>query len=144
MNQIIERFKAQIDKEITQSQSPVGMWLGGVLREIEEGKVTIDLVVKSEMTNPAGMLHGGASALIADEMIGITVATLNLPMFFVSVNLSTEFLYGAKKGDTVRAKAEIIRKGKTIINAECKIYNLEGKLLAKASSNLVASGIEKK
>lgn len=143
MNQILEQFKSNIDKEIVKSPSPVGTWLGGVLRNIEEGKCTVDITVKPEMTNPMGMIHGGSIALICDEMIGIVVASLNMPYFFVSINLHTEFLYGAKKGETIRATAEIIRKGKNVINAESKIYNLDGKLLAKASSSLVSSNIQK-
>jgi uncharacterized protein (TIGR00369 family) len=143
MNQIIERFKSQVGKEITESPSPVGRWLGGILREIEEGKVVADITIRPEMTNPIGMVHGGTLALISDEMIGVAVASLNLQTFFVSINLNTEFLFGAKNGETIRAVSEIIRKGKTVINAECKIYNLSGKLLSKSTSNLVATSIEK-
>lgn len=144
MNQVLESLKKSIGREITESPSPVGKWLGGVLIDIEEGRATVDFTVRPEMTNPMGMVHGGTLALIADEMIGIAVATLNNSNYFVSINLSNEFLYGAKKGETIRASSEIIRNGKNVINAECKIYNLSGKLLSKSSSNLVVTNIEKK
>lgn len=138
MNKTIEHFKQQIGQTITQTPSPVGLWLKGKLVDIELGSLTADIVIREEMTNPAGMMHGGAAALICDEMIGAAVASLEKTVPFVSVNLNTEFLRPVRKGDTVRAKSEIVRNGKTVINAECKIYNQQAKLVAKAQSNLVA------
>lgn len=135
MNKIVEFFKAQVGKEISESPSPVGRWLKGTLIEVEEGKLTADITVREEMTNPIGTLHGGMIAAIADEMIGATIATLDLPNVYVSVNLNTDFLHPAKLGEVVRAKAEVVRKGKNIIHTECTIFNSKNKLVAKSSSN---------
>lgn len=139
MNKTVEYFKSQIGRVIEHSPSAVGVWLKPILKEVYEGGLTADFTVRKEMTNPANMLHGGIIALICDEMIGASIATLEMPEFFPSVNLHTDFLYGAKLGETITAKAEIIRKGKNIINTECKIYNSENKLIAKATSNSVRS-----
>ena len=140
MNKTVEFFKSQIGKVIEHSPSAVGMWLKPVLKEVNEGKLTAEFIVRKEMTNPANMLHGGIIALISDEMIGASIATLEMPDFFPSVNLHTDFLYGAKLGETITAKAEIIRKGKNIINTECKIYNSNNKIIAKSTSNSIKSG----
>ena len=138
MNKTIEHFRKQLGKIVTETPSPVGIWLKGKLIDIELGSLTADIEIRPEMTNPAGMLHGGSAALICDELIGAAVASLEKPVPFVSANLHTEFLRPAKKGDIIRAKSEIIRNGRNMINAECKIYNQKGKLLVKAQSNLVA------
>ncbi len=139
MNQTVEFFKAQIGKVIEQTPSAVGMWLKPVLREVKEGSLTADIVVREEMTNPMKMLHGGIIALISDEVIGASIATLELPDFFPSVNLHTDFLYGAKLGETITAKSEIIKQGKNIINAECRIYNSDKRLIAKSTANNIKS-----
>lgn len=139
MNQTVEFFRSQIGKVIEHTPSAVGMWLKPVLRDVSEGGLTAEIVVREEMTNPMKMLHGGMIALISDETIGAAIATLELPDFFPSVNLHTDFLYGAKLGETITAKAEIIRKGKTIINTECRIYNSDNKLIAKSTSNSIKS-----
>lgn len=139
MNQTVEFFRSQIGKVIEHTPSAVGMWLKPVLREVSEGSLTADVIVREEMTNPMKMLHGGIIALISDETIGAAIATLELTEFFPSVNLHTDFLYGAKLGETITAKAEIIRKGKNIINTECRIYNADNKLIAKSSSNSIKS-----
>ena len=139
MNQTVEYFKAQIGKVIEYTPSAVGMWLKPVLKEVNEGSITAEVVVREEMTNPMKMLHGGIIALISDEIIGAAIATLELSEFFPSVNLHTDFLYGAKLGETITARAEIIRKGKNIINTECRIYNSENKLIAKSTANSIKS-----
>ena len=135
MNKTVEFFKSQINKEISKSPSPVGLWLKLILLKVEEGSLKAEFTVRPEMTNPAGMLHGGMITLIADEMIGASIATLELPDFYPSVNLYTDFLSGAKRGEKITAETQIIRKGKNMINTECRIYNSENKLIAKSQSN---------
>lgn len=135
MNKTLAFFKEQIGKELIHSPSPVGIWLKPVLKDIEEGTLKAEFIVRKEMTNPAGTLHGGIITLIADEMIGATIATLELPTLYVSVNLYTDFLNIAKLGETVTAETKIIRKGKNIINTECMLYNSKGILIAKSYSN---------
>jgi len=135
MNKVVEFFKSQTGRELKDSPSPVGLWLKPILLHVEEGCLKAEFTVRPEMTNPAGMLHGGMIALIADEMTGATIATLDLSNFYPSVNLYTDFLSGVKKGEKIIAETQIIRKGKNIINTECKIYNSENKLIAKSQSN---------
>jgi len=139
MNKTIEYFKTQIGKIVEHTPSAVGMWLKPMLLEVKEGEISAEFIIRKEMTNPMKMLHGGIIALISDEMIGACIATLELPDFFPSVNLHTDFLYGAKLGEKITAKAIIIRKGKNIINTECEIYNASNKLIAKSSSNSIRS-----
>ena len=143
MNKTVEFFKAQIGKEITQSPSPVGMWLQPVLLNVEEGSIKTEITIRPEMTNPAGILHGGMIALISDEIIGATIATLEMSDFYPSVNLYTDFLNGAKRGEKITAETQIIRKGKNIINTECRIYNSENKLIAKSQSNNIKANSKK-
>jgi len=142
VNKTVEFFKSQIGKIIEKSPSPAGNWLQTVLVEVNEGSLKAEFLVRKEMTNPLGTLHGGMITLIADEMIGATIATLELPNIFVSVNMNTDFLYPVKVGETVRAETEIIRKGKNIIHTECRLYNFQNKLVAKSSANNIKTNAE--
>jgi len=142
VNKTLEFFRTQIGKVIDQSPSPAGNWLQAILVEVNEGSIVADFKVRKEMTNPVGTLHGGMIALIADEMIGATIAGLELQKIYVSVSLNTDFLYPVNEGETVRAKTEIIRKGKNIIHTECKLYNSKNKLVAKSSSNNIKTNAE--
>ncbi|MBN1252840.1 MAG: PaaI family thioesterase [Bacteroidales bacterium] len=136
-NKALNFFKNNINKQITNSLSPVGNWLKGVLKNAEEGELTIEFKIRPEMANPMGYVHGGIYSLIIDEIIGATVFTLNLDNHFVTVNLSVDYFANVKIGDTIKAVSKIVKQGKKIINVECQIYNLDNKLLAKGSSNLI-------
>lgn len=141
-NEALQFLRANIGQEMTKSPSPVSKWLRGILREAEEGSVTIDFTVREEMTNPMGIMHGGIIATIIDDVLGISVFTLGREHFYTSVNLVIDFLESGKKGETITAKSTIIRAGKTIINAECHVYNQQGKLMAKGTSNLLTTQIK--
>jgi acyl-coenzyme A thioesterase 13 len=130
-------FKDLIGKEAKDvSPSPFGRWLNGKLLASEVGKMEVELEVREEFTNPAGIMHGGAIAGLIDEVIGMTTFTLGKPGFYVAINLNIDFLRPGKLGERIRVFTEIIRDGRTMAHAECKVLNEEGKLMAKASSNL--------
>lgn len=144
MNPIVEKMYTQIGQDMRHSPSAVGRWLNGTILSVDEGKLRVEFVVRPEMTNPMHILHGGATAMMIDEIIGATVHTLNHEHFFTSVNLSIDFLAPAKEGERVVAVAEIIRQGKTIVNANCRILSESGKIIAIGTSNLVRTHLEKK
>jgi len=143
MNKIIEFFKANIGKNAADiSPSPLGRWLNGKLIAAEEGSVEVEFVVREEMTNPAKILHGGTIASMLDDVMGMTVFMLGRESFYTTVNLNVDYLLPAKVGDTILAKSKIIRAGKTVINIECAIYNIDKKIVAKCSSNMVVTGVK--
>jgi acyl-coenzyme A thioesterase 13 len=130
-------FKEFIGKEAKDvSPSPFGRWLNGKLIEAKEGSLTIEFEVREELTNPAGIMHGGAIAGLIDEVIGMTTFSLGKTGFYVAINLNIDFLRPGKLGEKLRVTSEVIRDGRTMAHAECKVYNEEGKLIAKAASNL--------
>ncbi len=130
-------FKELIGKEAKDvSPSPFGRWLNGKLIEANMGSLTIEFVVREELTNPAGIMHGGAIAGLIDEVIGMTTFSLGKTGFYVAVNLNIDYLRPGKLGEKLRVVSEVIRDGRTMAHAECKVYNEEGKLIAKAASNL--------
>ena len=129
-------------KLVTDSRSPAGNWLEFTLEKIEKGSATMSLEVRPEMTNPYGHIHGGMMALVMDEVIGWAVVSLDMNANYTSLNLNVDFLYAIKQGERLRASAEIIRAGKKIIHVECRIENMDGTLLGKASSNLIVTGMK--
>jgi acyl-coenzyme A thioesterase PaaI-like protein len=55
------------------------------------------------------------------------------------VNLSVDYLFSARLGETVRVKSKIVRMGKKIAHAEGEIRNQNDILIAKCTTNLVAT-----
>jgi uncharacterized protein (TIGR00369 family) len=141
MNQLLEVFRSHINKPMSDIAPPLTKWLDGTLLKAESGNFEMSFVVRTEMTNPAGMLHGGIHAAILDDIIGMTVAALGLPNLYVSINLNIDFLSPARTGERVIAKSFITRAGKTIVNATAEIYNEKEQLLSRATSNLANTGL---
>jgi acyl-coenzyme A thioesterase 13 len=129
-------------KLVTESRSPAGNWLQFTLDKIEKGSAIISLDVRPEMANPYGNIHGGMMALAIDEVIGWSVVSLDANANYTSLNLNVDFLYAIKQGERLKASAEVVRAGKKIIHVDCRVENMEGKLLAKASSNLIVTGMK--
>jgi acyl-coenzyme A thioesterase 13 len=130
-----------VGKLVTDSRSPAGNWMQFTLEAIEKGKATLSMDVRKEMTNPYGNIHGGMMSLVIDETIGWAVVSLDTDNYYTSLNLNVDFLYAIKEGDRLTSTSEVIRAGKKIIHVECKVYDMQERLLAKATSNLIVTGM---
>jgi acyl-coenzyme A thioesterase 13 len=131
-----------IGVNMTESISPVGRWLNGKLVDINEGSMQAEFVVRKDMTNPMGVLHGGIAATILDDVVGTMVYALGRDFAYTSVNLNCDFLHAAKLNDIITAYAKVIRAGKNIIHVEGTITNTGGKIIAKCTSNLIQTSLK--
>ena len=134
----LSELQSFVGKKVTDGRSPAGAWLGFTLQSVQQGLATATVLVRPEMTNPYGNIHGGMMSLIADEIIGWAVLSLEAGHYYTSINLSVDFLYAAPVNTTLTATATIMRHGKKIINVQVEIKNADGALVATAHSNLVA------
>jgi acyl-coenzyme A thioesterase 13 len=142
-NQVLDFFISNIGKHATEmSPSPLGRWLNGKLIAVEEGSLTVEFLVRDEMTNPGKILHGGTIASMMDDVMGMTVFSLGRESFYSTINLTIDYLLPAKIGDVIFVKSKVIRAGKTVINMDCEIRNIEHKIIAKCTSNLVVTSVK--
>jgi acyl-coenzyme A thioesterase 13 len=138
----LEYMQSFIGKSMQYSHSPVGRWLNGTLRDIQEGSMRVEFMVREDMSNPMGILHGGIASTILDEVVGTMAYALGREFAFVSVNLNCDFLNNAKVGEIIFADAKVVRAGKNIVHAEGVITNTSGIIIAKCTSNLLQSGFK--
>lgn len=117
-------------------------WLNGRIREASRGDVTIEHQVRPEMANPTGLLHGGMQAAMLDDAVGMMTATLGHKGFLISIDMAIDYLGKVKVGETVLARARVVREGKTIVNAMAELLDASGQLVASARSNLLVTGHE--
>jgi uncharacterized protein (TIGR00369 family) len=108
----------------------------------ERGEVEVEFIIQSKMTNPLGLLHGGMQCTLMDDIIGITVATLGLENFSISLNLQINYLGKAKVGDKIRVNAKVIREGRNVIHATAKISHMNGKIVSIGQSDLLMTQID--
>lgn len=134
---VLQMLQALIDQPVPPQAPPVLVWIDGRLKKVEEGAAEMHILVRKDMTNPLGLLHGGVQSMILDEVIGLTVAAMEKPYPSVSINLHVDFIGKAKEGDTIVARASAIRKGRQIIQMRGEIALLDGTLVATATSNML-------
>ncbi len=140
---VLEWIKETFEgKEVIGSRSPAGNWLGMTLERIDKGEAVLNIMVKHEMTNPYGNIHGGMMSLVIDEAIGWAVVSLDADQHYTSLTLNVDFLFAIKEGQRLRAESKVLRVGKKITNVECHVYDLDGRVLARGNSNLIATGME--
>ncbi|OFY62225.1 MAG: hypothetical protein A3H98_04455 [Bacteroidetes bacterium RIFCSPLOWO2_02_FULL_36_8] len=142
-NQRLKHLQSFIGKHFTGSPSPFARWLNGKVISVEEKSVEFQFLVRKDMTNPVGMLHGGVISGMIDDCVGVNFFILALEYFYPTVNLNVEFFSPASEGETVIVKTQVIKQGKTIINIKADVINENTKkLVAQATSNLVVSNIK--
>ncbi len=141
-NPRLDFFRSQIGRDMSGSISPFGRWLNGTIQAADAGRLVADFNIRADMTNPAGVLHGGAAAAILDDLIGAMVFTLGREYAYTSVNLTVDFLHAARLGEIVTATADVVRAGKNIIHAEGRIVAADGKIVAKATTNLIQTSVK--
>lgn len=134
-------LRSFIGKEITGSPSPYMNWLKPIVLIADHGTLKFSYVVRKEMTNPYGTLHGGVTAGIIDDLIGATVYSLGLHVAFTTVNNSIDYFAPAREGDLIVAQTSIVKKGRSIINLQCEVYlPAKDRLIAKGYSNMMNIG----
>lgn len=142
-NQRLKFLQSFIGNHFTESPSPYAHWLNGKVISVEEKSIAFQFLVRKDMTNPAGMLHGGVTSGMIDDCVGVNFFILAMDYFYPTINLNVEFFNPAFEGETVIVKTQVVKQGKTIINIKADVVNETTKrLVAQATSNLVVSSIK--
>jgi uncharacterized protein (TIGR00369 family) len=136
-NQKLALLKSVIGKTDWENPVPVGRWLNGKLLKVDTGKVEIEYIGRPEMNNGLGLVQGGILSAMIDNAMAGAIYSLNGNYSFNTIGLNVEYLFGAKIGEPILAKAAVIKEGKTIIFCECQLFDSAGRILTKASSTLV-------
>jgi acyl-coenzyme A thioesterase 13 len=134
----LEILQQVIGKDSQTSVSPVMRWLNPTLMGIQGNGLTYKYLIRKEMTNPFGNLHGGISALIIDDAIGATSMAFNPDYICLTVNNIIDYKGSANEGETIIAETVILDNEHRIISVQCEIWNADkSKLIAKGISRLL-------
>lgn len=140
----LDFFKSQIGNTLDHTPSAAGNWLAGKLLEIEVGQIKVQYTVRPDMCNPAKILHGGVASLMMDDVIGMANFVAGSEFLMTSINLSVDFLSSARIGEELEVSAKLIRSGANLNHWEAVITKKAGKIVAKASSNMIKTHLKLK
>jgi len=138
----LELFKTQIGKKLDKTPSAAGNWLGGTLLEIDLHHIKVSYTIRPDMCNPGKILHGGIASLMLDDVIGMGNFVAGSEYLMTSINLNVDFLSSAQIGETLEVTAKLVRSGSNLNHWEAVIKKLTGKIVAKASSNLIKTHVK--
>ena len=112
---------------------PIFQTMGITLHSFGDGWVELEMPVVQGHTNAMGYAHGGAIATLGDGVLGAALMTTLKPgELFTTLDLHTNYLRQAKD-TTLRARGEVIRRGRTTAYVEATITDSDGKSVAKLS-----------
>jgi acyl-coenzyme A thioesterase 13 len=134
----LEVISSFTGREFSGSPSPFTHWLKPVVVSAAQGEMVFRYTVRKEMTNPIDILHGGVTAAIMDDIIGVTMYSFNESKFYTTLNNVIDYFSTAVEGETVTAETRVIKKGSRVANVQCEIWNHDHtKLIARGYSNLL-------
>jgi uncharacterized protein (TIGR00369 family) len=120
----------QINRE-AELQPPFADFMGMRITQLSRDKVEAELVVRAELENRFGVLHGGAVMALADNLGG-TATMANLPegARTATIESKTNFFAGIPIGDTAHAECTPLHRGRSTMVWQTKITRSDGRLCA--------------
>ena len=114
-------------------QPPVAALVGFKLVSTERGQAVMELEASERHANPMGTLHGGILCDVADAAMGMACAsTLEEGETFTTLEMKINFLKPVWKAK-LRAVGRIVKEGRTISLAECRVTDEKEQLVAFAT-----------
>jgi uncharacterized protein (TIGR00369 family) len=112
-------------------QPPFANLIGMKVTHVSRDKVVAELVVRDELNNRFGTLHGGAVMALADNLGG-TATVANLPPGgrTATIESKTNFFAAIPVGDTAYAECTPLHRGRTTMVWQTRITRGDGRLCA--------------
>lgn len=103
--------------------------LGIEFVEVTEGRVVGTMPVNQHSIQPYGILHGGASVVLAESIgsLGSAVLAMAEGKQAVGVEVNANHLRPVQNGDTVTATATLAHRGRTLHVWDIRLENSAGK-----------------
>lgn len=125
-----ERRKDILEKLNAMSQNTLGATLDIRFTDVDDESLSATMPVAPKVHQPYGLLHGGASAALA-ETLGSCLSVLHIDLakyIPVGTNLTCNHLRAIRTG-AVTGKATFIRKGSTVHVSQIEIRDQDGNLI---------------
>lgn len=122
---------------------PISHLTGLLPTEVAEGRSTFVLPTTPWLTSPIGTVQGGATALLADTVLGTAVqTTIPRRSVYAPLDLKVSFLRPVfADGRDLIGTGTVVHRGRTLAVANAEIRNADGKKVAVAAgASLIREG----
>ena len=134
---IQESLKSKMDWYFKEARKHMGHALNIEFMEITEDKLIAEMPVNDNTVQPFGILHGGASVVLAETLASVG-AWLNADegKTAVGVEINANHIRSVKDGGSVTGTAVPIKRGRNIQVWETRIEDQKGKLVCVSRCTL--------
>jgi len=113
------------------------------LEEIDTGFARFRMPFRKELTQPDGIVHGGAIASLADTTVAFALMTLVQPGEKVAtVEFKINFFSTVTSGEMI-GEARAVYRGNRLVVADMEVKDENGKLIAKGMATCAILGTPK-
>jgi uncharacterized protein (TIGR00369 family) len=118
---------------------PIAGTLGFRLKEVEEGYALFVGEPSEKLQNPLGLVHGGYALTLIDSCTGCAAhTTLPAGIGYTTVETKVNFVRAiTPEVGELRAEGRVVAQGRTIITAEGRLTDAQGRLYAHGTSTLL-------
>ena len=122
---------ARFLQAINEGQPPFFHLIGAKIVEVSRERVVAEVLVREELGNRNGVIHGGAVMAVADNLGGLATF-LNLPegAGTTTIESKTNFFAAIPAGDVAKAECTPLHRGRTTMVWQTKITRGDGRLAA--------------
>ena len=119
------------------SKSPYFTIISMELKELNQGRCRLEVVIQEKHLQPFGMVHGGVySSLVDAAAFWAVYSQIDEDLGMTTVEMKLNYLAPSSEGALI-AKGKNIKVGKTICLGEASIEDETGKLLAHGTSTMM-------
>ena len=112
-------------------QPPFAHFMGMDVTEVTPERVCAQLLVREELGNRNGVLHGGALMALADNLGGTaTAANLKGGQSTTTIESKTNFFAAIPVGSAAKAECTPLHRGRTTMVWQTKVMREDGRLAA--------------
>src|SRR3954452_2706638 len=123
----------QYDKDAL-NRLPLARLFGMELVDVELDRAVMAIVMRDDLRQPSGGLHGGVTASLIDTAMAFAVRTrLPVDAATATIDLTIHYLRPHTTGSCT-CTAKVVRAGKRIFTVSADVVNEEGKLIATGLS----------
>jgi len=128
-----ERRRELVERFNEVNRPRFGGHLGYRLVDARQGWARLEVESRTELLNPSGVMHGGASFGLADSAVAAALLTIYGPgNALLTIEMKINYLEPIVSG-TVVAEASVLRSSRRSAYAEVDVW-AGGKLAARAST----------
>ena len=114
-----------------EQQPPFAHFMGMRMTQVTPECVRAELLVREELGNRNGVLHGGALMALADNLGGTaTIANLKDGQTTTTIESKTNFFAAIPVGSTAKAECLPLHRGRTTMVWQTRVTREDGKLAA--------------